>query len=283
MPQDDVMLKIVFENSGETRQAALSDLVAALTGCLDHFGVKPLVDESFAAVIQNGDGRTKMARLLDACGCPEDPEGFFSRLLPLLGRAPGVDRIEINGVVLPHLMLMAVPEVVLPAQRCFAVQTVEQLEKEANIRVAPSDRGDMQQVIDTYPVRLSMHTIRQMRVSRNVAYQYLPFIQELDAAGHTNTWIGQFHKGLPDQMYQNRGNMACAIDSLMEIDHVHTLRLATRAIAYYPHMFLADDEGLLNYLKRKNLTLQERGKRMGVATHFIHPDEISSQNPALSR
>jgi lysine 2,3-aminomutase len=73
----------------------------------------------------------------------------------------------------------------------------------------------MQEVIDTYPVRLSMHTIRQMRVSRGVAYQYLPFVEELDSVGHTNTWIGQFHQGLLEQMYQNRVifllNMSCPV------------------------------------------------------------------------
>jgi L-lysine 2,3-aminomutase len=172
-----------------------------------------------------------------------------------------------------------------------------------------------------------------------VAYQYLPFVQELDSVGHTNTWIGQFHQGLLEQMYANRvifllnmscpvycrfcfrkhkesrneanpsvadvqravehvrrspaikeivitggdpfmsrANMAAAIDGLMAIDQVQTLRLATRSIAYYPHLFLADDEAYLTYLKRKNLELQERGKRMEVATHFIHPDEISPQS-----
>ena len=73
----------------------------------------------------------------------------------------------------------------------------------------------------------------------------------------------------------NRANMAAAIDGLMEVDHVQTLRLATRSIAYYPPLFLAEDGAYLTYLKRKNLELQERGKRMEVATHFIHPDEIS--------
>ncbi len=196
----------------------------------------------------------------------------------------------------------------------------------------------MQEVIDTYPVRLSMHTIRQMRVSRNVAYQYLPFIEELDKVGHTNTWIGQFHQGLLEQMYQNRVifllnmscpvycrfcfrkhkesrnetnptpadvkkavehvknsptikevvvtggdpfmskiNMAATIDNLMDIDHVQTLRLATRSVSYYPDLFLADDGKLLSYLKRKHLELQEKGKRIELATHFIHPDEISPQ------
>ena len=89
----------------------------------------------------------------------------------------------------------------------------EQLEKITNIKLPETDRADMQKVLNTYPARLSMHTIRQMRVSGNVAYQYLPFIQELDAIGHTNTWIGQFHQGLLEQMYQNRVifllNMSC--------------------------------------------------------------------------
>jgi L-lysine 2,3-aminomutase len=213
------------------------------------------------------------------------------------------------------------------------------LEELTNIRLKEADRADMQRVIDTYPVRLSMHTLRQMRVSSKVAYQYLPFVEELDTIGHTNTWIGQFHQGLLEQMYlnrvifllnmacpvycrfcfrkhkeernqanpttddvlaavehvrnsplvkeivitggdpfMNRDNMAAAIDGLMDIDHVQTLRLATRSIAYYPHMFLGGDAELLTYLQRKNLELRERGKRMEIASHFIHPDEISPQS-----
>jgi lysine 2,3-aminomutase len=199
-------------------------------------------------------------------------------------------------------MLMAILEVVLPGNKFVSIKKTEQLEKLTNIRIPEADRADMQTVLDTYPVRLSMHTIRQMRVSGNVAYQYLPFVEELDDTGHTNTWIGQFHQGLLEQMYQNRVifllNMSCpvycrfcfrkhkesrnetnptpadvesarsrmwplaihqgnrdyrrgslhepgqhgrAIDGLMEIDHVQTLRLATRSIAYYPHLFLSDD------------------------------------------
>ncbi|MGD8252561.1 MAG: lysine 2,3-aminomutase, partial [Desulfobacterales bacterium] len=239
-------------------------------------------------------------------------------------------------------LLVAVLEMVLPGDAFLSVKSVTQLERLANIRVPESDRDDMQQVLETYPVRLSMHTVRQMRVSGNVAYQYLPFVQELDAVGHTNTWIGQFHQGLLEQMYANRvifllnmscpvycrfcfrkhkesrneanptlgdvatavdhvrrspavkeivitggdpfmsrTNMAAAIDGLMDIGHVQTLRLATRSIAYYPPLFLADDGAYLTYLKRKNLELQERGKRMEVATHFIHPDEISPQSLSI--
>jgi lysine 2,3-aminomutase len=81
--------------------------------------------------------------------------------------------------------------------------------------------------------------------------------------------------------FMNRANMACAIDGLMDVEHVQTLRLATRSIAYYPHLFLSHDAELLAYLKRKNLDLQARGKRMEVATHFIHPDEISPQSLSI--
>jgi len=338
MSENETMLEIDYANSGEKNEASLTDLTAALTGFLEQLGVRPLIDRSFFEVIQIGDGLTKRERLLEACGYADDPQGFFTDLLAQLGKADGTKKIVVGDIEMPHLLLMAILEVVLPGNRFISIKNTEQLEKVANIRIKKSDHADMQKVIDTYPVRLSMHTIRQMRVSGSVAYQYLPFVEELDTIGHTNTWIGQFHQGLLEQMYLNRVifllNMACpvycrfcfrkhkeernqqnpsaedvrtaiehvanspaikeivitggdpfmnreniasAIDGLMEVEHVQTLRLATRSIAYYPHLFLADDASMLNYLKRKNLELQERGKRMEIATHFIHPDEISPQ------
>ena len=338
MATDDVALGIVYRNSGIENQIPLADLQAALTGFLDHLGGRPLIDRSFFEIIQTGDGRTKLGRLLAACGYHDDAPGFLGELLEQLERADGKGKISINNIEMPHLLLMSLLEVVLPGNRFISIKTTKQLEEVTNIKLEEKDRADMQKVIDTYPVRLSMHTVRQMRVSGSVAYQYMPFVEELDTIGHTNTWIGQFHQGLLEQMYQNRVifllNMACpvycrfcfrkhkeernqtnptaqavreavehvrnspsikeivmtggdpfmnmthmasAIDGLMEVEHVQTLRLATRSIAYYPHMFLGDDAQLLNYLKRKNLELQERGKRMEIATHFIHPDEISPQ------
>ena len=47
MPQNNVLLRIVFENSGEENQVPLSDLVTALTDFLDHFGEKSLVGQTF--------------------------------------------------------------------------------------------------------------------------------------------------------------------------------------------------------------------------------------------
>ena len=329
MLQDNAFMRIVYENSGEEHQVLLSDLVDALTAFLDHFAEKRLVGESFFAIVRSGDGQTKLSRLLDALGYSNNPRDFFSDLLGRLGKANGTSRIVINGIELPHLMLMAILEVVLPGNKFISIKTTEQLEKVANIKVPESDRADLQKVIDTYPARLSMHTIRQMRVSGDVAYQYLPFTQELDVAGHTNTWIGQFHQGLLEQMYQNRvifllnmscpvycrfcfrkhkdsrnetnptpadvkkavshvknspsikeivitggdpflnrANMATAIDELMEIDHVQTLRLATRSIAYYPHFFLADEAERLEYFKTKNQEHQAHGNRNEISTQF---------------
>ena len=339
MLERNTELSVFFEHSGEENRVALGSLVTALTDFLDHYGVKSLVGPVFYGIIQTGDGQAKVARLLQACGYADRPDDFFAELLAKLGKADGTDLIVINDVELPNLLLMAILEVILPGDRFISIRSTEQLEKVTNTRLTDGDRANMQAVLDTYPVRLSMHTIRQMRVSRDVAYQYMPFVEELDPAGHTNTWIGQFHQGLLEQMYENRvifllnmscpvycrfcfrkhkesrneanptpadvrkaiehvanspgikeivitggdpfmnrKNMATAIDGLMEVEHVQCLRLATRSIAYYPHMFLSDDGELLRYLKRKNLELQDRGKRMEVATHFIHPDEISPQS-----
>jgi len=339
MLQDDIRLKFACENSGEENQIALSTLAATLTEFLDHYSEKALVGEHFYNIIGLGDGAVKLERLMTACDYDGDTQGFFAKLLDLLGQADGTQAFVINDIKMPHLLLMAMLEILLPGNKFVTIKTVDQLEKVTNIHVPERDRNDMQKVIDTYPVRLSMHTVRQMRISQNVAYQYLPFVEELDVAGHVNTWIGQFHQGLLEQMYQNRvifllnmscpvycrfcfrkhkdtrnesnpntndvkqavahvqnsaaikeivitggdpflnrSNMATAIDGLMQIDHVQTLRLATRCIAYYPHLFLANDAELLGYLKRKSLELRENGKRMEVATHFIHPDEISPQS-----
>lgn len=338
MSPTDTLIKVDFENSGESRAVPLDGLTRAASEFLEHFGEKNLIGGTLYDIIGVGGGKTRLARLLSAAGYADDAAGFFTELFLLLGKADGTRDISVNGLQLPSRLLVAVLEEALPGAKFISIKTVDQLEKAANLKVPEGDRKDLQTVIDTYPVRLSMHTIRQMRVSRDVAYQYLPFVEELDQTGHTNTWIGQFHQGLLEQMYQNRVifllNMSCpvycrfcfrkhkesrneanptladvkkavehvknspsikeivitggdpfmsrdnlssAIDGLMEIEHVQTLRLATRSIAYYPNLFLADDADYLRYLKRKNAQLQHRGKRMEVATHFIHPDEISPQ------
>jgi len=335
---EDTIDTVTFDHSGESLQMSFAEISDEIISFLDYYGVPSLMDRSFCNVIGDGDGQSKFVRLTTACGFDGDPRGFCSELVRQLTPASRRDGtpVRINGVDLPQLLLVALLEKLLPGNKFTSVRTVAQLEKLNDMAIPEAERDDLQKVIDTYPVRLSMHTIRQMRVSRAVAYQYLPFVEELDQTGHTNTWIGQFHQGLLEQMYQNRvifllnmscpvycrfcfrkhkdsrnqdnpttadvnlalehvrrspgikevvitggdpflnrANMACAIDGLSDIPHVQTLRLATRAAAYYPHLFLGHDGELLNYLKMKNLELQQKEKRLELATHFIHPDEIS--------
>jgi len=77
--------------------------------------------------------------------------------------------------------------------------------------------------------------------------------------------------------FMNRATLSSAIEGLGKIPHVETLRLATRSIAYFPHLFTQGDAFWINFLRRKQLELEQKGKRLEVATHFVHPDEISRQ------
>lgn len=333
---------------GKTAQAleppTVSALESTIVDFLERYGVPALVGRDFIARIGTGSGRSRFQRLLAAVGYADDSEGFCRELVRRLEAADSRNAapIRIKGVELPHLLLVAVLETLMPKEKFTTVKSVDQLEALTHTTISAEQRDDMQAVLETYPVRLSSHVIRQMRVSPHVGYQYLPFVEELDPVGHVNTWIGQFHQGLLEQMYQNRvifllnmscpvycrfcfrkhkesrhqtnpsrgdvrravdyvrscptikeivitggdpfmnrDNLACAIDGLKTVPHVQTLRLATRSIAYYPHLFLARNASLLKYVKAKNYELQISGKRMEVATHFIHPDEISPQSLEL--
>ncbi len=339
MQDDSLTVPVTYRTTGETSQIPLSRLINGATNFLDNCIHPSLVDKDFIELIGEGNGKTRLDRLLGGTDFDNNPHGFFETLLSLLGEEVGKKKMVIKGVSFPYLFLMNILEIILPGNRFISIKSVNQLEKQTNLLVPEGQQEDMQKVLDTYPVRLSMHTIRQMRISSNVAYQYLPFIEELDTVGQTNTWIGQFHQGLLEQMYSNRvifllnmgcpvycrfcfrkhkesrnaenpstvdvikavehvgkspsikeivvtggdpfmsrDNMTSTVDHLLEIDHVRTLRLATRSVAYYPHLFLNNDGEYLDWVKEKNLALQQKGKRMEVATHFIHPDEISPQS-----
>jgi KamA family protein len=338
MNLEDTVYQVEFVNSREQTDVALSTLVSDAADFLEHFGEQYLLGKVFHDTIGAGDGPSKFHRLLSAAGYAHNPQGFFLELTEKLSNANSANGvpIEVSGIDLPNLFVLSILEKIVPGNRFISIRDVSQFEKLANIAVGESERDALQEVIETYPVRLSMHTLRQMRISKNVAYQYAPFIEELDPVGQVNTWVGQFHQGLLEQMYRNRVifllNMSCpvycrfcfrkhkdsrnqanpteadvrqavdyirhspnikeivitggdpflnkknmltAIDGLKEIPHVQTLRLATRSISYYPHLFYKDNSLWLNTLKMKNLELQQQGKRMEVATHFIHPDEIS--------
>ena len=331
-------IKVNFEHSEKQVDLPLSALTDGAVAFLEIYGNEQFCGQEFLEIIGDGDGRTKFSRLLSASGYDNDPEGFCHVVLKAIGQSKG-QGMTLNRMKLPHMLLVALLEQVIPGHGYISIKDTQQLESVTNLNIPDHQRTDLQKVIERYPVRLSRHTIRQMMVSRDVAYQYMPFVEELDSVGHTNTWIGQFHEGLLEQMYQNRvifllnmtcpvycrfcfrkhkesrneknptpegvqaavqhvrnspsikeivvtggdpfmnrKNMAATIDGLMTVDHVQTLRLATRSIAYYPDLFLEKESAYLKYLKQKSLELQQNGKRMEVATHFIHPDEVSPES-----
>ena len=334
----DGRLTIRFEHSKKEADVPLSTLVDGAVKFLEFYGNDQFCGREFAAMVGQGDGGTKFAALLQASGYENDAIGFFSTVFEAIGHSKGRDLV-LNQVALPQMLLVALLERVMPGHGYLSVKDTQRLEQCTNLDIPDDQRGDLQKVMDKYPVRLSRHTIRQMMVSRDVAYQYMPFVEELSSVGHINTWIGQFHEGLLEQMYQNRvifllnmscpvycrfcfrkhkesrnennptledvraavthvknspsikeivvtggdpflnrANMAATIDGLMTVDHVQTLRLATRSVSYYPDLFLEKEGAYLKYLKQKSLELQQNGKRMELATHFIHPDEVSPES-----
>ncbi len=334
----DTILQIKFKYSGEQKDISLSILKDSTIEFLEFYGNDQFCGRDFTGIIGHGNGETKFLNLMKAAGCKDNAYDFFNAILTAVAKAD-TEHLTVNRTKLPMMMLISILEKVIPGHGYVSVRNTEQLERISNINIPDSERSDLEKVIEKYPVRLSKHIIRQMMVSRNVAYQYMPFVEELESIGHTNTWIGQFHEGLLEQMYRNRvifllnmtcpvycrfcfrkhkdsrneknptqkdvmaavrhvsdspsikeivitggdpflnrKNMAAAIDGLMTIDHVQTLRLATRSVSYYPELFLEKESAYLKYIKQKNLELQQQGKRMEIATHFIHPDEISPES-----
>jgi len=334
----DRRLNIGFEHSKKKADVPLSTLVDGAVKFLEFYGNAQFCGRGFVGIVGEGNGESKFSALLRAAKHENDAMGFFSAVFDIIGSGHA-RHLVLNGVKLPHMLLVALLERVMPGHGYLSIKGPERLEESTNLDIPDDQREDLQKVMDKYPVRLSRHTIRQMMVSRDVAYQYMPFVEELGSVGHVNTWIGQFHEGLLEQMYQNRvifllnmscpvycrfcfrkhkesrnennptvedvraavchvrnspaikeivvtggdpfmnrANMAATIDGLMTVDHVQTLRLATRSVAYYPDLFLENQGTYLKYLKQKSLELQQNGKRLELATHFIHPDEISPES-----
>lgn len=334
----DPIISIKFRHARQVRTVNLHELKNKIIEFLEHYSYSPIVDPKFTKEIKGPTGRDKFKVLLDKTGFPNDSESFLKELIERLTEVRNGQGcpIRIGSITIPYNLLLAVFEVLVPGNGFRSINTLKQLEDLTNIKIPEADREKIENVLDLYPVRLSMHTIRQMRLSSGIARQYAPFTGELDKEGEVHTWVGQFHRGIVEQMYRNRVilimNMSCpvycrfcfrkhkecrnqsaptkfhvkqavayikeahevkeivmtggdpfmnkatlryAIQELTKVPHVQTIRLASRAVSYYPDLFLKDGESWLRYLFRVNLELIEKNKRLEIATHFVHPDEIS--------
>jgi len=334
----ETQLTVEFSPSKEKLQVSLVELERCAVEFLELYGAEPVVDTDFRALVGEGDGETKLSRLMAAAGHEGDSRGFFEEVLAQLSLANGrvAANVMVGGITIPYALLLAILETLIPGEAIIDVKTIARLEKLTNRTIPENERGVLREVLALYPARFSTHTIRQMRLSPTVAYQYEPFSDELDHEGLVHTWVGQFHRGVIEQMYRNRVifilNMTCpvfcrfcfrkhkecrtqrpptqkhvdqgvayikscpeikevvltggdpfmnrptlteAIDGLGKVPHVETLRVATRALSYHPALFTARDGFWLDYLKRKQLELLQKNRKIEIATHFIHPDEVT--------
>jgi len=59
-----------------------------------------------------------------------------------------------------------------------------------------------------------------------------------------------------------------------EFDHIHTIRIGTKSLTFWPHRYVSDDdaESLLNLLKK----LVDRGKHVSIMAHINHIQELRS-------
>lgn len=333
-------LQVEFTPSGERAEVNLHRLETAVVEFLELYGEPPMVDREFQSILGEGDGETRFRRLLEATHREGDAAGFLTAAIGQLAEASDENpaTLRLNGVRLPYHLGLTILEEILPGHRIHDVRRVKTLERLTNTRVLPEDREALQEVLERYPVRLSSHVIRQMRLSPAVAYQYKPSLDELDPEGLVHTWVGQFYRGVVERMYRNRVifvlHMACpvycrfcfrkhkecrmqraptqkhvsmgiaylkeatdvrevvltggdpfmnratltwAMDGLAKIPHIEILRLATRSISYFPELFTKGDAFWVTTLRKKQLELEQKGKRLEVATHFLHPDEISRE------
>ncbi len=338
MDPKKVDYKVRFRHSRETQVVSLQALRNSIINFLDNFCEPPVVDKEFMRLVGNGTGKEKFKHLLEQTNYAGDPQGFFKELLPQLEAVhhKADHYIKVNNVKLPYQLLLQLMELLIPENRIMDIRTVGQLQKAANLEIKTVEREKFQKVLQLYPVRFSSHTVREMRLSAAIAYQYMPFIDELNRDGLVHTWVGQFHRGVIEQMYKNRVifilNMKCpvycrfcfrkhkecrnqkqplkqhvkqaiayiknnhdikeivltggdpfmnratlneAIDELKKVPHVETLRIATRSISYFPDLFFRNDFYWLYFLKRKCMDLLQRDKKIEIATHFIHPHEVS--------
>ncbi|MEJ2189699.1 MAG: hypothetical protein P8Y93_09865, partial [Acidobacteriota bacterium] len=194
------------------------NLCAALEDFLNRCGHSSILGPELAALLdrEDGNGESRLHRLLTACGYRDDAPGFFAELCSTLESGVTDWRsVNVNGISLPHALLLTVLETMEPGDRLIDVTSVEQLENLVRRPVPASDRISVQEVLDRFPVRLSQHAVRQLQLSDAVGCQYLPFVDELSREGLVHTWVGQFHGGVIERMYRNRVimvlNMSCPV------------------------------------------------------------------------
>lgn len=65
------------------------------------------------------------------------------------------------------------------------------------------------------------------------------------------------------------------IEPLLKIDHLTSIRIGTKAVAYWPQRFVSDDDA--DDLLRLFEEINEAGKHMAIMGHYTHPVELGTE------
>lgn len=82
-----------------------------------------------------------------------------------------------------------------------------------------------------------------------------------------------------DPMIMRSSALAAYIEPLLTIDHIHTIRIGTKALSYYPYRFTHDNDA--DDLMRLFEKVGESGKHLAIMGHFNHHQEL--RTPALEQ
>ena len=78
-----------------------------------------------------------------------------------------------------------------------------------------------------------------------------------------------------DPMTMSAKILAGYIEPLLDLEHIHTIRIGTKSLAYWPYRYLTDpdsDEIIALFEK-----IVKSGKNLSVQAHFNHPVELSTE------
>lgn len=80
-----------------------------------------------------------------------------------------------------------------------------------------------------------------------------------------------------DPMTMTAATLAAYIEPLLhsDFDHVHTIRIGTKSLAYWPYRFLtdSDSEDIIRLFEK----IVASGKNLSIQAHFNHPVELSTE------
>ncbi len=117
----DRTLDIRFEYSKEQKSVPLSRLEEGARTFLEIYGNAQFCGKDFADIIQQGNGQSKWENLLAATGFEGYPEDFFKTVLSAIAKGDG-QTLALKGVTLPHILLVAFLEQVIPGHGYVSVK-----------------------------------------------------------------------------------------------------------------------------------------------------------------